>query len=271
MSEIGSGQPILIVPGNNGDAFPLIPLMAELQGMRILALNRPGGGLSDGMDHRKVDFRSFAVETLASVLDAFGLKDIPMIAHSIGGQWSLWLALDRPEYVSKLVLLGVPGNLLSTSPPLALRLTTIPVLNQFVYDLVMPSSPEDALRGLAFMGHGEETLGQLSNAMKECFYYFQKLPNAKVSSLSLMRKVNRLRGSRPEIRLDTAALQRVQQPTMFLWGSNDPFGSIAVGRGIADLLPDARFHGVEGGGHLPWLDAPVACGQWARAFILGDG
>src|SRR3712207_1085337 len=72
--EAGAGQPLLVVPGGSGDAWQLAALMAELKGWRLIAVNRPGGGMSDGVDHRDVDLRHFAVHTLSSVLDAFGLE-----------------------------------------------------------------------------------------------------------------------------------------------------------------------------------------------------
>jgi hypothetical protein len=40
ISEMGSGDPVLIVPGNTGDVFPLAALLAEIKGRRI---NRPAG------------------------------------------------------------------------------------------------------------------------------------------------------------------------------------------------------------------------------------
>ncbi|MFZ4779454.1 MAG: alpha/beta fold hydrolase [Terrimicrobiaceae bacterium] len=145
VSEIGSGKPVLMVPGNVGDVFPFAPLMAELEGRRIIAVNRPGGGASEGIDHRSVDFRELAVQTLTAVLDAFSLERVPIVAHSIGGHWSLWMALDRPERVSALTLLGVPGNVLNTSPPFALRLLSVPVLNRLLFGLITARNSQQAL------------------------------------------------------------------------------------------------------------------------------
>src|SRR5277367_825539 len=51
ITEIGSGKPVIVVPGNTGDSFPLASLMAELKDRRLIVLNRPGGGLSEGIDH----------------------------------------------------------------------------------------------------------------------------------------------------------------------------------------------------------------------------
>jgi 2-hydroxy-6-oxonona-2,4-dienedioate hydrolase len=267
VTEIGSGPPVVVVPGNTGDSFPLAPLMAELRDLRIIAINRPGGGLSEGMDHRRVGFRELAVETLTSVLDDLELDRVPLVAHSIGGHWSLWFGMDRPDRVSALTLLGVPGNLMGTAAPFALRLLTVPVLNSFLFRTVTPRSADRALRGLSFMGHSPETVAALPEAMAECYFRFQRLPHYKISSLTLMARVNQLGGSRPEIEIGPEELKSVGQPTMFLWGTNDPWGSVEAGRRIAGMMPDAEFHAVSGGGHLPWLDDPVECGRLIRDFL----
>jgi 2-hydroxy-6-oxonona-2,4-dienedioate hydrolase len=266
VTEIGSGEPVLIVPGNTGDVFPLIPLIAGLKGRRILALNRPGGGLSEGINHRKIDLREFAVQTITAVLDAFGIDKVPIIAHSIGGHMSLWMAMDRPEHVSTLILLGVPGNIISTKPPFVLRLLSIPVLNRFLFNLVSPRSPKQSLRGLFFMGHSPEVLARLPEAMADCYYYFQKLPHYLISALSLMERGN-LFGAAPQDRINAEQLKQVRQPVMFLWGTNDPFGSVETGRQISEFLPDSEFHAIAGGGHLPWLDEPDECSRLALDFL----
>ena len=267
VTEIGSGKPILVVPGNTGEVFPLAPLIAELCDRRILAINRPGGGASEGIDHRTVDFRQLAVHTLTTVLDAFSLERAPIVAHSIGGHWSLWFALDRPQRVSALALLGVPGNLIGTRPPFALRLLSVPALNRLLYGIIFAGKPGRALKGLSFAGHSSETLAHLPQAMADCYYEFQRLPHARTASLSLMEQSNALWRSRPQIRLTAQQLQRVQPPALLLWGTHDPFGSIATGRQIAILLPSAEFHAIQGGGHLPWLDDPSGCARLAREFL----
>jgi 2-hydroxy-6-oxonona-2,4-dienedioate hydrolase len=266
ISEIGTGEPVLIVPGNTGDSFPLAPLLAELEGRRLIVLNRPGGGLSEGMDHSKVNFREFAVKTLTAVLDAFGLERVPIIAHSIGGHWSLWMAMDKPERVSALVLLGVPGNIINTGPPFAMRLLSVPILNKILFSLIIPRSPKESLRGLSFMGHSPEVLAHLPEAMADCYYHFQHLPHYQVSSLSLMEQGG-LFAAKSKILITAEQLKKIQQPVMFLWGTNDPFGSADTGRKIAALIPVSEFNPVPNGGHLPWLDDPAGCGEKALKFL----
>ncbi|SFE24802.1 Pimeloyl-ACP methyl ester carboxylesterase [Paenibacillus algorifonticola] len=263
VTEIGNGKPVVLVPGNTGDVFPLIPLMARLTDRRIIAINRPGGGMSDSMDHRNIDFRKFAVQTVISVLDELKLDKVPIIAHSIGGHMSILTAIDHPERVSTLVLLGVPGNLINTSPPVALRALSIPGLNSLLYKLVMPKKPDKSLESLRFMGHSSERLTKLPSEFSDCYYYFQQLPNYKISSLSLMRRINSMRGSQPDVLLHKEELNQVKQPVMFLWGTNDPFGTIEIGRKVASCFQQAEFHAIQDAGHLPWLDRPEECGSLA--------
>jgi 2-hydroxy-6-oxonona-2,4-dienedioate hydrolase len=267
--EIGAGAPLLVVPGNVGEVFPLAPLLAQLPGRRIIAVNRPGGGGSEGVDFRDVDFRQFAVESLTSVLDTFGLERAPVMAHSIGGHMSLWLALDRPERVSALSLLGVPGNILGTQPPAALRLMAVPGLNRVMLPLIRARSVERALRGLAFMGHSPETLARLPGAMAECYYAFPRLPHASTASLSMMEQSNHLFRADPDSRIGPAQLGRIRQPVQFLWGTRDPFGSAEIGRRAAVMAPAGQFQAIQEGGHLPWLDQPELCGRLVGEFLQG--
>src|ERR1043165_393518 len=101
-----------MMPGNTGDAFGLASLIAQLKGKRIFAINRPGGGLSEGMDHRTVNIREFAHQSLNFVLEALGLSNVDIVSHSMGAHWSTLLALEHPEKVKHLVLLGNPGNMM---------------------------------------------------------------------------------------------------------------------------------------------------------------
>ena len=78
ITATGEGDPVVIVPGNTGDGFPFAALLPHLPGRRIFILNRPGGGLSEGMDHTTVNFHDFAVETVTTVFDALGF---PMTAY----------------------------------------------------------------------------------------------------------------------------------------------------------------------------------------------
>ncbi len=259
VSEIGSGDPVLIVPGNTGDVFPLASLLAQLKGKRLIAINRPGGGLSEGMDHTTVDIRKFAIETLETVINAFKIEKVDIIAHSMGAHWSLWLAMDRPQYVRTLTLLGNPGNVMKGKPPLLFRLIVKPPLNKLFFKLIVPKDKAKALNSLKMMGHSSETIGKLPKALSNCYYYFRFLPHYLISFTSLMENVA------PKI--DENQLKQVSQCVLFLLGTKDNFASVETGEAIAAAMPNCEFHAIADAGHLPWLENPEKCGRIIINFI----
>ncbi len=261
VSEIGSGEPLVIVPGNTGMAFPLASLLAQLPGRRLIAINRPGGGLSEGIDHNTVDIRQFAVETLATVLAASSLENVDVVAHSMGAHWSLLLAMDRPQLVRRLVLLGNPGNVMQGQAPLALRLLVKPPFT-WLFSRLLPTRKDQALRLLRRMGHSAHTLAQQPPGLGDSYFYFQQLPNYLISTISLLQNMV------PQ--LEAQQLKSVSQPTLLLLGTNDTFASIETGQRIVAALPNGEFHAIAGAGHLPWLESPEECGRLIQDFLAKE-
>src|SRR5258708_33389418 len=72
--EAGSGTPVLFVHGGGGFAGHWLPLLAHVSGHRMIALDRPGCGLSGGFDYSRVDaLRGRPVSFLGPGLEARGL------------------------------------------------------------------------------------------------------------------------------------------------------------------------------------------------------
>ncbi|MDR1642034.1 MAG: alpha/beta hydrolase [Clostridiales bacterium] len=255
-------KPLLMVPGNTGDGFVLIPLIAQFKGFRVILMNRPGGGLSPGFDHRLFNLKELAVDSIEAVLDWFEIASAPIIAHSMGGHWSLWFSAERPKRVEKLILPGVPGNVLGTKPPRPLRLAAVPIVNRLAFSFISMKSASAPLGGLAFMGHSKETISALPSAMSDCYSAFQKLPNCKISTLSLMETV-----SRKENCIGTDLLERIKSPVLMVWGEKDPFGTLEQAHRISNVLPSATLEVMKGAGHLPWLDDAGKVGELASGFI----
>ena len=267
--EVGQGNPLLMVPGGSGDAWFFAALMAELTGWRIIALNRPGGGLSDGVDHRQVDVQQLAVNTIRSVADAFELERVPVVCNSMGGLWSFWYALAHPERVSKMVQMGCPALLLNTSAPFFMRLLCVPGINNLIASMMQPKSIDQALQGLRFQGSSQADIDRMPQLGAEAAYHFFHLPTYRDTWKTLVGAVATIRGANPRYRLEADDLRRVSQPVQFIWGENDPFGKLDVARQVVSIMPNARLHEMQVG-HLPFLDQPEACGQVIREF-LSDG
>ena len=91
--EVGDGPPVLFVHGGGGAAMNWILLLAQLPGIRAIAVDRPGHGLSGPFDYRGIDLRRHAVSFVTSVLDSLGLERAPIVRT----RWGAVGALGRPR------------------------------------------------------------------------------------------------------------------------------------------------------------------------------
>jgi len=83
-----------------------LPAFAE--GHRCLLVDMPGFGRSDKPELDR-HFFEFAAAAVVSLLDELGVERAHFVGNSLGGGTSLRAALDHPDRVGKLVLMG-PGG-----------------------------------------------------------------------------------------------------------------------------------------------------------------
>jgi pimeloyl-ACP methyl ester carboxylesterase len=115
----------VLLHGTGNPAGFFLPLLNELHGVRAIAPDRPGVGLSDPIDLPRDRYRESVVAWLDRLLDTLELDTTALLGHSGGGVWALWYALAHPDRVERLVLLGVP-TLPKTRCPLPIRMVGTP-------------------------------------------------------------------------------------------------------------------------------------------------
>jgi pimeloyl-ACP methyl ester carboxylesterase len=264
--DVGEGPPVVLVHGGGGVGATWAPLMAGLSGMRLVVVDRPGFGLSEGFDYRGAPLRRHAVAFLESVLDALGIERAAFVGNSMGGLWSFWLALDRPERVSRLAQLGSTALILDTIAPLPMRLLSVPGLNRIMLAAEKPS-PAQARKFLMRLGHDpaviEERLPEEYFAMLAAS---QELPDYATAWLTLVERCLTLHGAVSDVRLGEEELRRVRQQTLFIWGDRDVFGGPEIGERAVRAMPNAEIEVVRGG-HLPWLDDPAGRAEAVSGFL----
>jgi pimeloyl-ACP methyl ester carboxylesterase len=85
--EKGAGAPVVLLHGTENSAGFFLPLLNELEGVRAMAIDLPGVGLSDPIDLPRKRYRETAVAWLDSLLDALELDAAALLGHSGGGRW----------------------------------------------------------------------------------------------------------------------------------------------------------------------------------------
>jgi pimeloyl-ACP methyl ester carboxylesterase len=266
--EQGAGPPVVLLHGTGNPAGFLLPLLHELHGVRAIAPDRPGVGLSDPADLPAARYRERAVAWLDRLLDALELDATTLLGHSGGGVWALWYALAHPDRVRRLVLLGVP-TLPKTRCPLPIRVVGTPGLGRLLARLA-PPSPASVLRLASAVGE-QGTLASHPDLVdllvaagrdpvtdRAAMAEFRALisPFALVSPSGFRR--------RARVRRDE--LRRLAMPTLLVWGERDPVGSVPVARAVTELIPDARLE-VLPTGHGPWLGQPIRTAATVADFI----
>jgi pimeloyl-ACP methyl ester carboxylesterase len=261
--EAGAGPPVLLVHGGGSTADQWLPLMAQLDGYRMIAVDRPGCGLTSGFVYSRADdFREHAVTFLERVADAAGLGSADIIANSMGALWSLWFAIDRPDRVRSLALLGCPALVAGTSAPFAMRMLSRRGLGHL---LERPATDRTMRQTLRMLGHPDDLVNHLPPDLIEVNVLGSNLPGAGSSWRSLLWRVLRLRGARPDCALDGDELRAIKTRPLVVWGERDPFGNHdAAQRFAAATGADLAFAGI---GHLPWLDDPEHIATLVRHHI----
>lgn len=237
------GTPVLLIHGFGASVQIWRPVLAALgQRHRVLAVDLPGFGRS-GRPAASPTL-GFMARFVREFLDAIGVARVALVGHSFGGGVALRFALDFPERLERLGLVG-PAALGRRAHPLLL-LMTLPGVGEL---LSLPSRAGTAMLFRLAM-HNRDALG---NAVIDEGYQLARLPGAQRSFLRTLRAAGHLLGQRRAFyRPILARLPEISAPTLVLWGRQDrivPDASTA-----ANAIPGARIEVWEECGHLPWIE-----------------
>lgn len=259
--ECGDGPPLVMVIGGTIPAAMWAPLMGQLRGYRLYAMDLPGFGLTDATPYATDTMRQVTTGFLADVLDGLGIERAPFITNSQGALWTTWLSLATPQRVQAQVQIGCPAHVLGTTAPLPMRLLSIPGLGGLLLRLGSPSVEQVEQVG-RMVGEDLAARPELRDVLLAC----ERLPDYQASMLALLHAVMRVGKARRQVVLDERQLAEVQHPVQLIWGAGDPFGSTEVARRVAAALHDAELHIIDGG-HAPWFGDATKIARLAERFL----
>jgi len=108
--QSGRGKPVVLLHGwlNSWDVWRATMLaLSERHRFRVYALDFWGWGESDKRAHQQFNLSSYA-SMVMQFMDAMGIGRAPIIGHSMGGTVALTAALDCPDRIEKVVVVGSP-------------------------------------------------------------------------------------------------------------------------------------------------------------------
>jgi 2-hydroxy-6-oxonona-2,4-dienedioate hydrolase len=272
VQEVGEGPPVLFIHGASTSGASWATLVARFPGYRCIVLDRPGTGLSKPIP-RRIDATSLAeiADTIVpDILDALELPSINIVAASFGGYVALRAAAAAPERIDRMVHLSWPLGAPTGRLPLSLRLMGLPGISRLMTS--MPANQRSMRFLFRGLGHGPKLDdGRITAEDLDCFLALLRHTDTMRNEFAPARTlISPLRGL-AQLYLTDETLSAIACPTLFVWGTRDPFGGEATARALVARIPGARLELMPDAGHTPWLDDMDTCVGIVTAFLEREG
>ena len=227
-------------------------------GFRVIAIDLPGYGYSDKPDDARYTIDSQA-HAVISLMDRLGIDTATIIGASYGGAIAATIALDYPERVDRLVLVGA---VTSDEPKkkLLLRVVQIPIVGDIAAPLFLGSRWVLRMR----MEEAYRRIGKpLDEHMVKARRHLLETANMQRAMIRTVRRwnANRIQRQAPLIR----------QPTLLVWGEADSHIPVSEGFRLRDALPNARLIVFRNCGHLPPAEYPQKFVEVVTDFFQAGG
>jgi pimeloyl-ACP methyl ester carboxylesterase len=260
--EVGYGKPLVLLHGSGPTALQFLPLLERLTGVRAIAVDRPGFGLSDPAEPESEDYREAAVDSVSLMLDGLGLSETALLGNSTGGTWALWYALAHPDRVTRLVLLGASPLLPGTRVPPPMLGVATPTAGP-PPEMPRPSKAT-VVQSMGVFGEGE-TIARYPDQLEAMVAagYDQLVAGVRLTEL---RALIAPTGWHPALAMRTDELQALAVPTLLIWGEQDPLGGAEAAGTAAAAIPRARLELLPAG-HGPWLGHPDRVARMVSDFV----
>ena len=109
LHRAGKGEPVILLHGLGASSYSWRYALPELaRHYEVFAPDLPGFGRTDkpwDFDYSIHGLHSWVVK----LMDQLGIKSARFAGNSMGGVLSLWTAMEAPERVERMALLGTPA------------------------------------------------------------------------------------------------------------------------------------------------------------------
>lgn len=244
---------VLLIHGFLGSTFSwryLLPLLSPHH--TVYAVDLPGFGRSDKGKGYPYTLEAFA-QSIYDFIQSEGVRQLTIIAHSMGGQVAMRLASIAPQAVKRLILIA-PSSYLPAAKRWQKALFRIP----WSYGVV------------PFMLTSRRIQREFANVIFNINTLdLQNMYDGYITPLRdrhFPRALFQFARCR-ESDLGRDELQQIRQPALLLWGRHDRVVPLHIGERLVQDLPDARLTVIEETGHLPMEEKPHTVMEHVAAFL----
>jgi pimeloyl-ACP methyl ester carboxylesterase len=247
--------PVILIHGFSSSTLVWSEVLLKIAaaGFRVIAPDLLGHGYSAKPRHNEYTIASQA-RLIAGLLDALGIARADIVGSSYGGAVAASCALDYPDRVERLVLVGAVTNNEPTKY-LLLRLFGFPVLGDIVSPLLIGS--RSLLRQRMKRVYDRHSC-VLDDRRLEARHRPLRAANTHRAIIRTVRHWNADRIERDA--------HLIKQPTLLVWGETDPEVPLRNGEYLNRQIENSRLIVFRNCGHLPHEEYPLAFTEVIAGF-----
>lgn len=249
--DVGAGAPVLLLHGSGPGVSALANWRRTIgplsEHFRVLAPEMVGFGYTsrpDGIVYGPDTWLAHIV----GFLDALGIERAHVIGNSLGARVALGLALEHPDRVDRLVLMGAGVLRRETSPALAVTRSYEPT----------PEFMRRVLEGFAY------DPAIVTDAMVEERHRASVEPGAYEAYTQMFRDAQH---SGNATTLPDEALEKVRAETLIVHGFDDKVIPYELSVRMLTLIPDSRLYVMRQCGHWAQLEHADAFNRLVTGFF----
>jgi len=247
----GDGNDIVCVHGLGGSSNTWTPLMAAMQGNRIVRIDLPGSGRSTVFSG-ELSIESM-VATVVKVCRYLCIDAAHFVGHSMGTIVCQHLAIQHPEMVKSLALFGP-----LVSPPEAGRPN------------ILARSEKAASGGAAALQEIADAIvaGATSKETRE-----QHPVAVALVRESVMRQSSQgyAQSCRALANAQAARIEHITVSTLLLTGDQDNVAPVPAVTAMGERITNSRIVVLDGCGHWPTFEKPGECHAHLADFLRSIG
>ncbi|WP_234453604.1 MULTISPECIES: alpha/beta fold hydrolase [unclassified Streptomyces] len=264
-AETGDGPPVLLLhgggPGASGVSNYTRNITELANEYRVIVPDLPGYGRStkgvDGSD----PFGHLA-DGIRGLLDELGLEKAHLVGNSYGGACALRLALDTPDRVDRMVLMG-PGGIGTTRSLPTPGLNSL--LNYYTGDGPSRRKLEKFIRNYLVFNAADVPQAAIDERYRASIdpEVIASPPLRRPTGPNALRTVWKMDFTRD------ARLSRLPVPTLVLWGAQDKVNRPSGGPMLAERMPNCDLYMAANTGHWVQFERAELFNRLCADFLAG--
>lgn len=252
--ERGTGRALVLIHGNNSSTYSWAEVFDELaKEFRVVALDLKGFGFTAKPEG---DYR---VETQAALvvrlMDHLKIERAALCGSSMGGAVALAAAINYPERVDALVLVGSSAFEATRGGSLAPAYVRWPYVGGAVTALAL-TSDSPVREGLRKSFHDQ---AKVTDERVAAYY-------RPLGTRGGQRAARLVREQRDYSRVE-GALDKIRRPTLLIWGAQDRLNLLEDGRRLHSSITGSQLVVFDNCGHLPQEEMPERFVREVSSFM----